>query len=59
MKKHLLIPEVAETIPSEFLDSFFFDTTDKDSIVVQKHNRYSPAIVGKKTAVLESLYFLH
>lgn len=48
-KRHLLIPEVPETIPPEFLDSFFFDVTDKDSIVVQKHNRYSPAIVHSHT----------
>ena len=45
IRRHLLIPEVKETIPPEFLDSFFFDMTDKDSIVVQKHNRYSPAIL--------------
>lgn len=49
VQKHLLIPEVTETIPPEFLDSFFFDVTDKDSIVVQKHNRYSPAIVHSHT----------
>lgn len=48
-KQHLLIPEVPETIPPEFLDSFFFDVTDKDSIIVQKHNRYSPAIVHSHT----------
>lgn len=49
IKRHLLIPEVKETIPSEFKDSFFFDMTDKDSIVVQKHNRYSPALVHSHT----------
>lgn len=49
IQKHLLIPEVAETIPEEFLDTFFFDTSDKDSIVVQKHNRYSPAITHSHT----------
>ena len=43
IRRHLLIPEVKETIPPEFKDSFFFDMADKDSIVVQKHNRYSPA----------------
>ena len=48
-KRHLLIPEVPETIPPEFLDSFFYDVTDKDSIVVQKHNRYSHAIVHSHT----------
>ena len=41
IRRHLLIPEVKETVPPEFLDSFFFDMTDKDSLVVQKHNRYS------------------
>lgn len=44
IKKHYLIPEVKETIPLEFLDSYLFDTNDKDSIVAQKHNRYSPPI---------------
>lgn len=45
IQRHLLIPEIIETIPKEFLDSFFFDLDDNDSIVVQKHNRYSPAIL--------------
>lgn len=49
IRRHLLIPEVKETIPPEFLDSFFFDTSDKDSIVVQKHNRYSPAFLHTHT----------
>lgn len=49
IRRHLLIPEVKETVPPEFLDSFFFDMTDKDSIVVQKHNRYSPAILHSHT----------
>lgn len=49
IRRHRLIPEVSETIPPEFLDSFFFDMTDKDSIIVQKHNRYSPAIVHTHT----------
>lgn len=49
IRRHLLIPEVKETIPAKFEDSFFFDMTDKDSIVVQKHNRYSPAFVHTHT----------
>lgn len=49
IQRHLLIPEVKETIPPEFKDSFFFDMADKDSIVVQKHNRYSPALVHSHT----------
>lgn len=49
IQKHLLIPEVKETIPPQFLDSFFFDTADKDSLVVQKHNRYSPALLHSHT----------
>ena len=49
IRRHLLIPEVKETIPPEFKDSFFFDMADKDSIVVQKHNRYSPALVHSHT----------
>lgn len=57
IRRHLLIPEVKETIPPEFLDSFFFDMTDKDSIVVQKHNRYSPALVHSHT-FFELVYVL-
>ena len=49
IRRHLLIPEVKETIPPEFKDSFFFDMADKDSIVVQKHNRYSPALIHSHT----------
>ena len=48
-KRHLLIWEVKETIPDVFEDSFFFDLTNNDSIVVQKHERYSPAIEHSHT----------
>ena len=44
-KRHLLIPELPETIPVKFLDSYFFNMEDNTSIVVQRHNRYSPAII--------------
>jgi hypothetical protein len=43
-KKHLLVLEIEETIPKVFEDSFFFDLSNNDSIVVQKHERYGPAI---------------
>ena len=48
-KKHLLINEKPETIPDVFEDSFFFDLSNNDSIVVQKHERYSPAIEHSHT----------
>ena len=40
-KRHLLIPEVPETIPPEFLDSFLYDVNDKDRNEVLKHNLVS------------------
>jgi AraC-like DNA-binding protein len=48
-KKHLLVLEIEETIPKVFEDSFFFDLSNNDSIVVQKHERYSPAIEHSHT----------
>ncbi len=45
LRRHLLIPELPETIPMKFLDSYLFNMDDNASIVVQRHNRYSPAIV--------------
>lgn len=45
VKQHnLMIPEIRETIPPEFKDSFFLDTTDDKSIGIVKHNRYTPGI---------------
>ena len=49
LKKHLLIKEKKETIPKVYEDYFFFDLTDNDSIVVQKHERYSPDIEHSHT----------
>ncbi|MDC7300605.1 AraC family transcriptional regulator [Agathobacter ruminis] len=49
IKRHLLLPEVKETVPGKYLDSFFFDLTDNASIVVQKHNRYSPDLLHTHT----------
>ena len=43
LRRHLLIPEVPETIPSVFEDSFFMPD-DKNELLVLRHNRYSPAI---------------
>ena len=49
LKKHRLIIEKPETIPEKFLDSYFFDLSNNDSIVIQKHARYSPAIKHSHT----------
>ncbi len=42
-KHHLLIPEIANTIPPRFEDSFFFE--DDSRIMMMRHNRYSPALI--------------
>ena len=49
LARKLLILEKKETVPLVFEDSFFFDLTDNNSIVVQRHNRYSPAFVHHHT----------
>lgn len=54
-KRKLLVLEKPETIPEVFEDSFFFDMTDNKSIIVQKHNRYSPPITHSHT-FFELLY---
>lgn len=54
-RRHLIVPEIEETIPPQYEDSFFFDLTDANSIIVQKHNRYSPALFHKHT-FFELLY---
>lgn len=48
-EKHLLIPEISDTIPPRFEDSFFFDINKKASIITMRHNRYSPAIIHEHT----------
>lgn len=48
-RRNLLITELPETIPPEFLDSYFFDMSNPASIVVQKHNRYAPALTHHHT----------
>lgn len=48
-EKHLLVPEIADTIPPRFEDSFFFDMDKKASIMTMRHNRYSPAIIHEHT----------
>lgn len=42
LRKRLIILEKEETLPPKYLDTFFFDMTDANSIVMQRHNRYSP-----------------
>lgn len=54
-KNNILIPELPETIPQLFEDSFFFDVKDDKSIEVQKHNRYAPPIKHSHT-FFELLY---
>lgn len=48
-EKHLLIPEIADTIPPHFEDSFFFGADQHISILTLRHNRYTPAIVHDHT----------
>lgn len=48
-KRHLLVPELAETIPLRFEDTFFFDVERNSTIVTLRHNRYSPPIVHDHT----------
>lgn len=49
MKKHYLIPELPQTIPPRFEDSFFFDIDKHATIMVTQHNRYTPPIVHDHT----------
>lgn len=48
-EKHLLVPEIPNTIPPRFEDYFFFDLNKRASIVTMRHNRYTPAIVHEHT----------
>ncbi|MCM1038446.1 MAG: AraC family transcriptional regulator [Ruminococcus sp.] len=48
-EKHLLVPEIKNTIPPRFEDSFFFDIDKHAAIVTMRHNRYTPAIVHEHT----------
>lgn len=50
-KRHLLILEWSKTIPigQTYDDTFFFDMTNQNAIIVQRHNRYSPALVHSHT----------
>jgi len=48
-RKHYLIPELPETIPPRFEDSFFFDKDKHATIMLTQHNRYTPAIVHDHT----------
>lgn len=46
-KNNLLVPEIKNTIPPMFLEEWFFDTSSKQSIHIQKHNCYTPDIFHK------------
>ena len=48
-EKHLLIPEIPNTIPPRFEDSFYLDTDKRASLITMRHNRYSPAIIHDHT----------
>jgi len=48
-RHHYLIPELPETIPPRFEDSFFFDKDKHATIMVMQHNRYSPPIIHDHT----------
>jgi AraC-like DNA-binding protein/mannose-6-phosphate isomerase-like protein (cupin superfamily) len=42
LEKHLVIPELRETMPPSMKDEYFYSETDA-GMVIQKHNCYSPA----------------
>ncbi|MCM1086952.1 MAG: AraC family transcriptional regulator [Muribaculaceae bacterium] len=48
-EKHLLIPDIPNTIPPVYEDYFYFDADKRASIVTLRHNRYSPPIVHEHT----------
>lgn len=48
-RHNLLVPELPETIPSRFEDTFFFRPDSNTAILTQRHNRYSPPIVHDHT----------
>ncbi|AMC94500.1 hypothetical protein AOC36_11115 [Erysipelothrix larvae] len=54
-RNHLIIPEIASTIPPRYEDSFFFGKNPNASILVLRHNRFSPAIEHSHT-FFELLY---
>ena len=43
--KHLIIPELPQTMPPSMQDSFFYSDSDA-GMVIQKHNCYSPAFAS-------------
>jgi len=45
-QNNLLVPELAETIPPEYLENWYF-TDETTGIHVCKHNCYTPAIPHK------------
>ena len=49
LKRNLIVLEKPETMPEFFDDSFFFDMSNEESIVIQRHNRYSPSFIHKHT----------
>lgn len=48
-ERHLLVPEISDTIPPHYEDWFFFDPEQRASILTMRHNRYSPPIVHDHT----------
>lgn len=48
-RRNLMIPELPDTIPPRFEDSFFFDPSSNSSTVTVRHNRYTPNIMHEHT----------
>ena len=48
-RRNLMIPELSDTIPPRFEDSFFFDSATNSSTITVRHNRYTPPILHEHT----------
>lgn len=49
LKRHLLIPEIKDTIPITYEESFFFDVKSNINIMTLRHNRFSPPLEHSHT----------
>lgn len=59
LKRRLIITEVnTGYMPSNMTDETYFEVEDKNSIVISKHNRYTPAFKHKHI-FFELVYVLH
>ena len=57
LEKRYIIPEIIESIPPHYEDSFFFNLDSKECICIQKHNCYSPSILHQHT-FFELIYII-